>query len=131
MSTNASISIQLGKKGGKTIYQHWDGTPKYSGKTLLKFYNTEEKVKELISLGNISILGECVGSKVDFDLFDSRTEIQCLAYGRDRGDEEQEATCFDESPEDIREFNYLFKNGKWYFSEYEGKYSLLTLKKCK
>jgi len=56
MSTNSSISIQTSKSGGKTIYSHWDGYAQNNGKLLKKFYNTEAKVKELIALGNISIL---------------------------------------------------------------------------
>ena len=50
-------------ESGKSIYNHWDGYPDFVGVRLLNFYNTEEKVKELIEMGNVSILGECIGSK--------------------------------------------------------------------
>jgi len=131
MSTNASISIKVEGKI-KTISQHWDGYPDWTGKKLLKFYDTEEKVKELIELGNISILGECVGSKTDFHKFDSQKSIQCLAYGRDRGDTEQEAReyeLFSENEE--QKWNYLFKDGKWYMAKGSGRWTLMTQEKCK
>jgi hypothetical protein len=130
MSTNASISIQLNKKekSGKSIYNHWDGYPDFVGVRLLNFYNTEEKVKELIEMGNVSILGECIGSKTNFDGFNSQESNQCLFYGRDRGDE-------DEKPIDYKgdvsryEWNYLFKDGKWYVAKYNGRFTKMTIEK--
>ena len=134
MGTRSSISIQLEKPtknnyaSGKTIYCHWDGYPANNGKLLKKFYNTEEKVKQLIALGNLSILGESIGEKVNFDGFDSRANPQCLAYGRDRGEKNQEASFWSREPRDTQAFDYLFKNGKWYISQHGGKYILLTEK---
>ncbi len=116
MATRSSISIKTSKSGGKTIYCHWDGYPSNNGKLLKKFYNTEAKVLELIALGNLSILGETIGKKVAFDGFDSRKNPQCLAYDRDRGETEQEASNWTNKPTDLQEYNYLFKDGKWYVS---------------
>lgn len=116
MATRSSISIKTSKSGGKTIYCHWDGYPSNNGKLLKKFYNTEAKVLELIALGNLSILGETIGKKVAFDGFDSRENPQCLAYDRDRGETEQEASNWTNKPTDLQEYNYLFKDGKWYVS---------------
>ncbi len=130
MSTNASISIKVENKI-KTIYQHWDGYPDWTGKKLLKFYDTEEKVKELIDLGNISILGESIGSKTDFDKFDSRLSIQCLAYGRDRGEPNQNAREYDKfSDKEEQEWNYLFKDGKWFMAKGSGRWTVMTNEKC-
>ena len=59
MSTNASISVVINDKV-HTIYNHWDGYPKGVGNVLNEHYNTEERAKELISLGDVSSLTESV-----------------------------------------------------------------------
>jgi hypothetical protein len=129
MATRSSISIKTAK-GGKTIYCHWDGYPSHNGRILLESFNTEDRVLELIKLGNLSILGHKIGGEVKFDGFDSSTD-QCLAYGRDRGETEQEASDFDKKPTDLQEYNYLFKEGKWYVSKSGKRYVLLTEEMCK
>jgi hypothetical protein len=127
MATRSSISIKTSKTGGKTIYCHWDGYPSNNGKMLKEHYNTEAKVLELMALGNLSILGESIGKKVKFDGFDSQKNPQCLAYGRDRGETEQEASNWTNKPTDLQEYNYLFKDGKWYVSRHDNnRYYLLT-----
>jgi hypothetical protein len=126
MSTNSRVAIQLKNRKIKSIYVHWDGYLSGVGQDLLDFYNTEEKVNELLELGNLSILGTSIGEKVDFDKFDSRENKQCLAYGRDRGDEESEAKEHLDS-ENEQEYNYLFKNGVWLFRKWDKKiYKELT-----
>ena len=114
MSTNSRVSIQLKNRKIKSIFVHWDGYLSGVGKDLLNFYNTEEKLNELLELGNLSVLGTSIGKKVDFNKFDSRENKQCLAYGRDRGEDESEAIEHLDS-EYEREYNYLFKNGIWLF----------------
>jgi len=126
MSTNSRVSIQLKNRKIKSIFVHWDGYLSGVGKDLLNFYNTEEKLNELLELGNLSILGTSIGEKVDFDKFDSRENQQCLAYGRDRGYEESEAKEHLDS-ENEQEYNYLFKNGVWLFRKRDKKiYKELT-----
>lgn len=126
MSTNSSISIQTTKKGGKTIYCHWDGYPSNNGKILKEHYNTKEKVKALIKLGSLSILGITIGKKVEFNGFDSQKNPQCLAYGRDRGETEVAATPWEVEIFNTQQWNYLFKDGVWYVSKYSGEFVLLT-----
>ena len=126
MATRSSISIKTSKTGGKTIYCHWDGYPANNGKLLKKHYNTEAKVLKLIELGNLSILGKKIGKKVAFDGFDSRANPQCLAYDRDRGETDQQASSFRGKPKDTQAYDYLFKDGEWYISRDGGKYILLT-----
>ena len=129
MSTNSSISIMT-IEGGKTIYSHWDGYPQHNGMILKKHYNTSEKVEELISMGNVSILHKNIGTKVSFEGFNSRKQKQCLFYGRDRDERDQEATSFlsTEFPIETQEWNYLFVNGKWHVSKDGKNYELMTYK---
>lgn len=126
MSTNSSISIQTTKTNGKSIYCHWDGYPSFNGKMLKEHYNTKEKVKQLIALGNLSILGETIGEKVQFDGFDSQKNKQCLAYERDRGEKGQKAKSWKDKPSDTQQWNYLFKDGVWYVSNWDYEFVLLT-----
>lgn len=128
MSTNSSISIETEKGKGKTIYCHWDGYPSHNGKILKENYNTHLKVLALIGLGNISVLGETIGEKVKFEGFDSNkhTPSQCLAYGRDRGETDQEARDFRGTPNDTLEYNYLFKDGEWFVAKHESRFVPLT-----
>jgi hypothetical protein len=131
MSTNSTISI-ITEKGGKTIYSHWDGYPSWNGKILKNHYKTQERVEELISMGNVNILHKNIGGKVEFDGFNSRKQKQCLFYTRDRGETGQKATTF--SPlslpkrNTLQTWNYLFKNGKWFVSKYNGNFIPLTHK---
>jgi len=63
MSTRCNIGI-LENNGTVTyIYCHHGGEPNDVGRLLLKHYNTEEKLRELISLGAISTLGPEIGEK--------------------------------------------------------------------
>ena len=126
MSTNSRVAIQLKNRKIKSIYVHWDGYLSGVGQDLLDFYNTEEKVNELLELGNLSILGTHIGEKVDFNNFHSKDNKQCLAYGRDRGEDESEAIEHLDS-ENEQEYNYLFKNGVWLFRKWDKKiYKELT-----
>ena len=71
-----------------SIYSHFDGYPSGVGATLKKYYTKLSKIKQLIELGNISSLRKKIGTQHDFD---SRPHDETNAYGRDRGEEGQEA----------------------------------------
>lgn len=106
MGTRSIIS-----KGKKSIYCHWDGYPSHNGKILLEFYNTDESIDELLSLGNISSL--CKRVKPDENethSFDSPIKDVTVAYHRDRN--EPLAFWGEGSGE---EYIYLFHESEWYF----------------
>lgn len=73
------------------IYCHFDGYPEHNGVVLQECYNTPFKVDQLLALGNLSVLGEEIGDKQDFDNYSTRNNNWCLAYGRDRGESNQQA----------------------------------------
>lgn len=98
-----------------SIICHLDGYPSYSGKILVEHYTDIEKVEELMDLGNLSVLGPEIGQKQDFDNYTSESDW-CLAYGRDRGEEGQEAKTYSsvkEMCEDAMEYVYVFDGLKW------------------
>ena len=61
MGTRSRIGIQLKDKSVLSVYCHWDGYPSFNGRVLNEFYNTPEKVADLINGGNISSLHTNVG----------------------------------------------------------------------
>ena len=73
------------------IYCHWDGYPEHNGVVLQECYSTPFKVDQLLALGNLSVLAEEIGDKQDFDNYSTRNNNWCLAYGRDRGESNQQA----------------------------------------
>ena len=102
--------MKTGENTYKAVYCHYDGYLAYNGAMLLEYYNTKERVEELISLGNISSLREKItpekGSTHSFDKPDKDVTV---FYGRDRGEKGQEAfTCTEEELKD--------PNGKWNYS---------------
>lgn len=92
MATRSLIGKQTQNGLVRNIYCHWDGYPEHNGYLLMRFYNTPEKVDQLLDLGNLSSLGQEIGEKQDFNDHDNHNRNWCLAYGRDRGGINEEAT---------------------------------------
>ena len=137
MATRSNIGI-LNEDGTITaIYCHWDGYPEGVGLTLVNHYPDEDKVRHLISLGSISVLGEEVEPPVpitdDIDnnrvrgilerfepplehTFDSPLPGITIAYHRDRGEQFEQTSFASEYGYNSGwiDYNYLFKNGEWY-----------------
>jgi hypothetical protein len=161
MATRSTISIvtERTKDGvGRTIYSHWDGYPSHNGRILLEHYKDAEKINFLIDLGDISILAENVSpkkegirrkmnEKYEYDLiptkephsFDEPHQGVVVAYGRDRGEKDVEASSFKGKTPDKRrseEYDYLFveSENKWYVRDNYGskrpRFVELTEKVC-
>lgn len=103
----------------KGVYCHCDGYPSHNGKLLLNYYNSLEKVKELVSFGFISSL---------------REEIElCEFYHRDR---EQDFNSYGvknkrEIEEFFEEYTYIFEDNKWFILDDDsGDYIELTKEVC-
>jgi hypothetical protein len=114
MSTRSFIA-KVTDDGYRSVYCHSDGYPDYVGRILRDHYADPAKVVALIGLGNLSRLGPEIGEKHDFNNYGMDRPDWCLAYGRDRGDAQQEAgedATFDELATSARESNaewlYIF-----------------------
>lgn len=113
MSTNATIRISknLCTEGEtqKKSYVHWDGYPKNMLPLLNDHYNTLEKAKELIALGNLSSLCKRVKPEPgENHSFESQASGVTVAYHRDRG-EDLEWCDINER----HEYNYKFNGTFW------------------
>ena len=122
MATRSTIAIRNDDGTVTGIYCHWDGYLSYNGRILQENYNTEEKVRELIALGQLSALGETIGEKVDFN---NAPDGQCIAYGRDRGEIDSDAETFNTWTALLersgQEYNYLFVPDEGWRVEYYGR----------
>lgn len=115
MSTRSTIAIRNLDGTMQKIYCHWDGYIEGNGVLLQRYYNTPEKIRELLALGNISSLNKKVNPTTDTHSFDHPEADVVVAYHRDRGEEFYTAT-----PDQMEEFNYVFNmfDGAWYVSYY-------------
>ena len=121
MGTRSRIGIKNQDGTVTSVYCHWDGYLEHNGKILFGIYNTEEKIRELLSYGNISSLARYIGEKHDFNM---KSPIWTTFYGRDRDEEDMEARIHPTVRDFLKhseEYNYLFKDGQWVYRSYEGK----------
>ncbi len=124
MSTRSYIAKQIGEDKYLTIYCHSDGYLSYNGAMLIDHYNSEEKVDELLKLGDLSCLCEKLNpdpSKPHSFDYHERQEDVTIAYGRDRGDKDTEAGEYTmaqlDDPNNWIAYVYIFNkdNGWKYF----------------
>jgi hypothetical protein len=129
MGTRSDIIVQRADGKFARVYCHWDGYLSHNGVMLATHYNSQELAEALVSLGDISTLGEVIGEKHDFDFrmkaigregYESdpeyiRLKAMCLYYGRDRGEEGTEALIFNtlaEAVTDLNEYTYIWSRTK-------------------
>jgi hypothetical protein len=104
----------------RAVYLHFDGyIDGGAGETLAESYD-RKKTLLLIAEGDLSILGDEIGTKHDFDTHDTKSDT-CLFYGRDREEEDTGARDFVSRTEMILEcdtpYYYLLdKKGVWWAS---------------
>jgi hypothetical protein len=121
MATRAIIA-KLDDNGVKAIYNHSDGYLEHAGRILAEHYRDESKVDELIAQGDISIIDENIGVKIDFNDYKTRyANKQCKFYMRDRGEKYKHAEQLKDENELIEfsnncdvDFIYMFAYGYWY-----------------
>ena len=85
MSTRSRVVYVKGNKA-YGVYVHHDGYPDGVGFVLEQHYQSEKKIRELVQLGDLSILAEKVNPSTSTHSFDTPEEGVTIAYGRDRGE---------------------------------------------
>lgn len=134
MSTRSFIHVQRTDGKWARIYCHFDSYWEGVGQTLHENYDSQEKAEALAALGDISVLGEEIGEKHDFDFADFyykkhqgdwgarnadpeyiRLNSMCLAYGRDRGEADTDARIGDTLEEvfERQSYIYVWRDGEW------------------
>lgn len=128
MATRSTIGIRNEKGEIKAVYCHNDGYPDWVGRVLVENYNTIEKIEELLTLGDLSSLGERVNPNEGEDhSFENRAEGVTVAYHRDRGEKLIEAKKFSDIKEVMdyyswNDYYYIFEGDEWivYGSDLDG-----------
>ncbi|MCX7592417.1 MAG: hypothetical protein N2235_01405 [Fischerella sp.] len=109
MSTRSNILYQLPNGQVQVIYCHFDGYPEHMRPVLKGYYATEQEVRDLVALGDLSV---CDHPK------------DTIAYHRDRG-RELNIVVYDSleslDADDLEEYAYLFKNGEWYWNDWNNR----------
>ena len=112
MSTRSRIGIQLADESILSIYSHFDGYPEFNGAKLVENFNTREKVKELIDLGDISCLWTNAGWNNE-----TLPETGPLPYssrGEDCPPRLDADLCEYLLPDGCEEYHYIFtRNNQW------------------
>lgn len=127
MATRARIGIALDNGNTSSVYSLRDNYPEHNGAILLLYYNSEDKVRELLSYGDMFSLGVKTGGS-EAHGFDYRGQNNvgfsnvCTFYHRDRDDDPCPAIEMTEKEMIHQEqFSYLWKDGKWWYSSYGAK----------
>lgn len=122
MSTRSSISYyNPTTKKYYTVYCHFNGYLEGVGLMLYKHYTDYDKVKRLVSLGGVSHIEPNIDpAPGKTHSFDSPQKDVCVFYTRDRGEDwKQNQPQVYTNRKSISEewdldYNYLYKDGKWY-----------------
>lgn len=139
MATRSNIGIVNSDGSVTGIYCHWDGYPENNGKLLLNHYNNTAIVYELMDLGNLSYLAENLYCDDNNHSFNNPADKVCVAYGRDRGEKNEESKSFNNISEfekyannTAADYQYLFNNNKWTYREFRSTdWKDLTLDDCR
>ena len=122
MATRSRIGLMLEDGTIMHSYCHWDGYPTGVGQTLVMHYSDVDKIKELLSFGDMSFLAPNL-NPVGVHSFDNPENGVTVFYKRDRGETgsvDSVVTTLDEYQSvkysSYIDFLYLFKDGKWFVS---------------
>jgi len=81
MGTRSTIALEYADGTVGQVYCHWDGYLENNGMILYKHYSDPFKLRQLLDLGDLSSLGERIGSQ---HAFEQAPEGECTFYRRDR-----------------------------------------------
>ena len=139
MATRSAIGIKLENGDIMAVYCHWDGYPSHNGAILAENYTDPEKIKALISLGDISSLRPEIGIQHSFDTYYLSEEEKenykdmTTYYGRDRDEKGTEYKTFEnfDAFEEYydptgAEYFYLYDQGEWLVCAYGDEFKNLN-----
>ncbi|MCK9470354.1 MAG: hypothetical protein M0Q88_01185 [Bacilli bacterium] len=125
MATRSLIGIKNKNNSIDYIYCHFDGYVTSVGRKLIDFYKDEKTIRQLLNLGDLSVLGytPVVNENAWKDYFADKDPNLCITY-RTRGEKDVDfKTCVDlsnyiEAGNDHGvDYIYLFdtKENKWVY----------------
>lgn len=134
MGAQCSIGYINNRGEYTTIICSHDGYLEYVGRVLLENYTTQELVDELISFGDLFEIGEVIHPKY-------RKDDESVCYYKYPDDSficnesdviswQKYSPVISDKVIQNEEYNYLFKNNKWYWCEYDDKEWKVLNKRC-
>ena len=119
MATRSRIGLMLEDGTIEHSYCHFDGYPNGVGHTLVENYSEIEKVKELLSFGDMSFLCAKVNPEGEHSFGNPEKDVTVF-YGRDRGESDVDSvtTSMDEylsvKYSSCIDYQYVFSGGHWW-----------------
>lgn len=121
MSTSSSIAILNLDGTVDSSYCNSDGYLSGNGQKLYLYYRNLDKVRHLISLGDMSSLSDEISPPHGVEHnFDNRHKGVCIFYGRDRGEEGVDTKTYESLEHYLQEggyeYDYIYqeKKNEWY-----------------
>jgi len=134
MSTRSRIGLMLEDGTIKHSYCHFDGYPNGVGNTLVENYFEVEKVKELLSFGDMSFLAPKV-TPDGIHNFNTPEQDVTVFYGRDRAETDVDSvtTSMDEylsvKYSSCIDYQYVFTGGNWWVYDNNDKTEWVLVKR--
>ena len=131
MGTRSTIALEFADGTVEQVYCHWDGYLEHNGKILEQHYKDPFVLQKLIDLGDLSSLGERIGTQ---HAFDKAPEGECTFYLRDRKEQGCKAKKFKDYEDYLayhqyEEYEYILRNvdGKatWFVADHDNVYVTL------
>jgi hypothetical protein len=131
MGTRSTIALEYADGTVEQVYCHWDGYLSHNGQILHKHYSDPFKLRQLMDLGDLSSLGERIGSQ---HAFDKAPEGECTFNLRDRKEQGCKAKQFKDYADYIEnhqyeEYEYILRqvDGKavWFVADHDNVYITL------
>ena len=119
MATRSRIGLMLEDETIKHSYCHFDGYPDGVGSILVQHYNTQEKVEELLSYGDMSYLTSELHPEGEHS-FEKPEQGVTVFYNRDRGETDVDSvvTTMDEylsvKYASCIDYQYVYSGGQWW-----------------
>lgn len=117
MSTRSSITAKCEDGKFRSIYCHFDGYPSNVGEILQNYFSDQEKIEQLLALGDLSSLAPSIEAP-DGHTYDNRIEGHTVAYHRDRGEDKEDTKCFVgetlKSCQNNQAYNYYWDGKQWF-----------------
>lgn len=140
MATRSTIAIEHRDGTIEQVYCHWDGYLDHNGRLLLEHWTDPVKVCQLISMGDLSVLGAVIGDEWSVIRAQheplTKFEEPCTFYGRDLKQEDASSKKFKDFSDyaqnhHYQEYEYILRrDGKWYVQSRETNNRLIGLEEA-